>query len=143
MPFFFAYNFGLFLGIAAKVSPCLDAILGSARDDQSGVHAMKLISKIVAAIVVIVIFGFALENMQEAVLHFFFGYEIRGPLTLLLFGVFLFGAVLGVVAMTPSFFRHSRALSKHKKTIASMQKERDAQQQAHVQPPQPDSIVNR
>ena len=104
---------------------------------------MKLISKIVAAIVMIVIFGFALKNMHEVVLHFFLGYEIRGPLALLLFGVFLLGAVLGVCAMTPSFFRHSRDLSKHKKTIAAMQKEREAQQQARAQPPQPDSIVNQ
>jgi len=104
---------------------------------------MKLVWKILAMIILIVIFGFALENMQEVVLHFFFGNEIRGPLTLLLFGVFLLGAVLGVFAMTPSFFRHSRDLAKHKKTIAAMQKERDAQQQARVQPPQPDSIVNQ
>lgn len=104
---------------------------------------MKLISKILAAIIMIVIFGFAIENMQEVVLHFFFSYEIRWPLALVLFGVFLLGAVLGVIAMTPSFFRHSRALSKHRKTIAAMQKDRDAQQQARVQPPQPDSIVNQ
>jgi lipopolysaccharide assembly protein A len=104
---------------------------------------MKLISKILAAIIMIVIFGFAIENMQEVVLHFFFGYEIRWPLALVLFGVFLLGAVLGVIAMTPSFFRHSRTLSKHRKTIAAMQKDRDAQQQARVQPPQPDSIINQ
>jgi putative membrane protein len=104
---------------------------------------MKLISKILAAIIMIVIFGFAIENMQEVVLHFFFGQEIRWPLALVLFGVFLLGAVLGVIAMTPSFFRHSRDLSKHRKTIAAMQKDRDAQQQARVQPPQPDSIVNQ
>lgn len=103
---------------------------------------MKFISKILATLVVIVIFGFALKNMQEVVLHFFLGYEIRGPLALILFGVFLIGAVLGVFAMTPTFFRHSRDLSKHKKTIAAMQKESELRRQARVQPPQPDSIVN-
>ena len=104
---------------------------------------MKLMSKLFAALIIIVIFGFALKNMQEVVLHFFLGYELKGPLALVLFGIFLAGAVMGVLAMTPTFFRHRRDLSKHKKTIAGMQKESEAQQQARVQQPQPDIIVNQ
>lgn len=103
---------------------------------------MKIVSKIFAAIIVIVIFGFALKNMQEVVLHFFLGYQIHGPLALVLFGTFFIGAVMGVLAMTPTFFRHRRDLTRHKKTIASMQKETEAQQQVRQQPPQPDSIVS-
>jgi hypothetical protein len=48
-----------------------------------------------------------------------------------------------VLAMTPTFFRHRRDLSKHKKTIAGMQKENEAQQKARMQQPQPDIIVNQ
>ncbi len=104
---------------------------------------MKIIFKILGTIIVVLLFFFALKNMQEVVLNLFLGYEIKGPLALVLFGIFLGGAVMGVLAMTPSFIRHRRELSKLKKTIAAMQKESDAQQQVRVQPPQPDSIVNQ
>lgn len=104
---------------------------------------MKLVSRIFATIIIVIIFGFALKNMQEVDLRFFLGYEIRGPLALVLFGVFLIGAVTGVLAMTPTFFRHRRDLSKHKKALASMQKESEARQLAAARPPQPDSVVNQ
>jgi uncharacterized integral membrane protein len=103
---------------------------------------VKLVSKIIWGILFIVVFGWALKNMHEVVLAFFMGYEIKGPLALILLGAFAAGAVLGVLAMTPTVFRHKRDLSKQKKMIAAMQKESDAQQLARIQPPQPDSIVS-
>lgn len=103
---------------------------------------MKIIFRIVAAILFIVFFSFALKNTQEAALRFFFDYEIRGPLVLLLLAFFAAGAVLGVLAMTPALFRHRRNLSKHKKTIDSMRKESEAQELARMQPPPPDSVMN-
>jgi putative membrane protein len=104
---------------------------------------MKIVSRIIAAILFIVFFGFALKNTQEAALRFFFGYEITAPLVLLLLGFFAGGAVLGVLAMTPIVFRHKRDLSKHKKTIESMRKEGEAQELARMQPPPPDSVLNK
>ncbi|HJW54277.1 MAG TPA: LapA family protein [Burkholderiaceae bacterium] len=103
---------------------------------------MKLVFRIIAAVLFIIFFGFALKNTQEVALRFFLDYEIRGPLVLLLLGFFTAGAVMGVLAMTPTLFRHRRDLSKQKKTIMAMQKENEAQQMARNQPPQPDSIVN-
>jgi putative membrane protein len=104
---------------------------------------MKIISRIVWAVLFIVFFGFALKNTQEAALRFFFDYEARGPLVLLLLAFFAAGAALGVLALMPAMFRHRRDLTKCKKTIETMQKEREAQQLARVQPPQPDSVVNK
>lgn len=104
---------------------------------------MKIISKIFWAIIFIFIFGVALKNMQEVILHFFLGYEIKGPLVLILFSILGMGFVMGVMAMTPSFFRQRRDLAKQKKAIATMQKETEAQRQVRVQPPQPDSVVNQ
>jgi lipopolysaccharide assembly protein A len=101
---------------------------------------MKLLFRIVAAILFIVFFGFALKNTQEVVLRFFFDYEMRGPLVLLLLAFFAGGAALGVLAMIPALFRYRRDLSKHKKTISSMEQEREDQRLARVQPPQPDSV---
>jgi hypothetical protein len=62
-------------------------------------------------------------------------------LVLLLLGFFLGGAALGVLAMTPTLFRHRRELSKQKKLVAALQKENEAQQLARSQPPQPAPIV--
>lgn len=103
---------------------------------------MKIVFRIVAAILFVVFFGFALKNTQEAALQFFLGYEIRGPLVLLLLGFFTAGAALGVLAMTPTVLRYRRDLSKQKKTIVVMKKDSEAQQLARLQPPPPDSVVN-
>jgi putative membrane protein len=103
---------------------------------------MKILFRIIAAILFIIFFGFALKNTQEAALQFFLGYEIRGPLVLLLLGFFAVGAALGVLAMMPTVLRYRRDLSKQKKTIVVMQKDSEAQQLARLQPPQPDSVVN-
>jgi putative membrane protein len=103
---------------------------------------MRILFRVVAAILFVIFFGFALKNTQEAALQFFLGYEIRGPLVLLLLGFFTAGAVLGVLAMTPTVMRYRRDLSKQKKTITVLQKDSEAQQLGQMQPPQPDSIVS-
>lgn len=104
---------------------------------------MKLVSRVIAVLLFIIFFGFALKNTQEVALRFFLDYEIRGPLVLMLLGFFAAGATLGVLALTPTVFRHRRDLSKYKKTIAAMQKENEAQQLSRVQPPQPDAVINK
>ncbi len=104
---------------------------------------MKFLVRIVTAIIAVFFFGFALKNTQEAVLNFFLGYEIRGPLVLLLLGFFLAGAFLGVFGMLPTYVRHRRELSRHKKMITTLQQEQEAARVAQAQPPQPDSVVSR
>lgn len=103
---------------------------------------MKFIFKIVAFILFAVFFGFALKNTQEVALRFFWDYEIRGPLVLLVLGFFAAGAVAGVLAMTPMLLRYHRDLSRHKKTVQTMQNQAD-QQLARIQPPLPDTLVNK
>jgi uncharacterized integral membrane protein len=102
---------------------------------------MKILSRVLAVALFIVFFGFALKNTQEVALQFFMGYEIRGPLVLLLLGFFAVGTVLGVLAMTPAFVRNRRELARHRKTIATMQKENEAQLLARTQAPQPDGVI--
>ena len=69
---------------------------------------MKLVSRVIAVLLFIIFFGFALKNTQEVALRFFLDYEIRGPLVLMLLGFFAAGATLGVLALTPTVFRHRR-----------------------------------
>ena len=104
---------------------------------------MKLIIKIVGAVLFILIFGLALHNMEIVALRSFLGYELKGPLVLFLFGFFVLGFVFGVIAMTPTVFRHRRELSRHKKDVLNMQKESEIHQRNRTQPPQPDSIVTQ
>lgn len=104
---------------------------------------MKLLFRIVAVILFIVFFGFALKNTEEVVLRFFLNYEIRSPLVLLLLGFFAAGAVLGVLAMTPTVFRYRREVARQKKAAAVMRTQSEQQQVARIQPLPPDGIVNQ
>jgi lipopolysaccharide assembly protein A len=134
MPFFFTYNFNLFFVSGMRfVALFLPAKKGC---------AMKYVFRIIAAILFVVFFGFALKNTQEVALRFFFDREVNAPLVLLLLAFFVSGAVLGVLAMIPTVFRHRRDLSRHKKKIANIEKETEAQRFARMQPPQPDSVVS-
>ena len=101
---------------------------------------MKLISRIVWGILFIVVFGLALKNMHETALLLFLGYEIKSPLALILLGFLMSGFILGVLAMTPTLFRHRREMAKQKKAINKMEKDSAAQQVARSQPP-PDTVV--
>ncbi len=103
---------------------------------------MKFLLKMLSLIIAILFFGFALKNTQEAALNFFLGYEIRGPLVLLLTGFLLIGATLGVLGMLPTYVRQRRELSRHRKVIATLQQDQEAARSARAQPPQPDSIVS-
>jgi putative membrane protein len=102
---------------------------------------MKLVYRLLGIMLFVLFFGFALKNTDEAVLRFFLGYEVRSPLALLLLAFFAAGAVLGVLAMTPTVFRHRRELARGKKAAAVLQQENDAQKLMRAQPPQPDSVV--
>ncbi len=101
---------------------------------------MKLLFRIIAVIIFIVFFGFALKNTQEAVLSFFLGYEIRGPLVILLLAFFAAGAALGVLAMTPTVFRYRRELTRERKAAGLLQKDQEAQVMARAQAPRPDGL---
>lgn len=101
---------------------------------------MKILSRIIALILFVIFFGFALKNDQIVTLYYFFGYAQSAPLVIMLLAFFLAGAVLGVLAMVPMVFRHRRALSTHKKDLAALEKEHQALQRASLQPPATDNI---
>lgn len=82
---------------------------------------MKLVSTIVGIILFVLFFGFALKNTQEVDLNFFLGYELRGPLVLMLLAFFITGAALGILAVTPTVFRHRRERRKSRTTIEALQ----------------------
>ena len=102
---------------------------------------MKLLTRLAAIILFVIFFGFALENTQDAVLHFFFNYEMHGPMVLVLLGFFLLGAIMGVLAMTPMVFRHRREASRHQKAVTRMEQEQQALVAARANPRQAEAVV--
>jgi len=117
MPFFFAYNSGCF------------------GPDDEDIPDMKFLSRIIGIILFILFFGFALKNTQEVALRFFLGYEVHAPLVLMLLAFFAGGAVLGVLAMTPTLLRYRRKQAHLNGAAAVAQADGDAQMRS--QPAQP------
>lgn len=58
------------------------------------------------------LFAFALNNSQDVVVHWFFGYQWRTPLVIVVLISFALGAAFGVVAMVPAWWRQRRRAPK-------------------------------
>jgi uncharacterized integral membrane protein len=69
---------------------------------------MRFLSWLVRAAIFFVLFAFALNNQHEAQIKWFFGFEFRAPMVLMVLVVFAAGAVFGVLAMTPNWWRQRR-----------------------------------
>ena len=100
---------------------------------------MKFLSRIVGIILFILFFGFALKNTQEVALRFFLGYEIHAPLVLMLLAFFAGGAILGVLAMTPTVVRYRRNNDHQKSAILAARTVSSRQEPGSVQPRPPDA----
>ncbi len=98
---------------------------------------MKFLSRIIGIVLFILFFGFALKNTQEVALRFFLGYEIHAPLVLMLLGFFAGGAILGVLAMTPTVVRYRRSSERQKIAASAAQAGSRPQDVDNVQPPHP------
>ncbi len=57
-----------------------------------------------------VLFAFALNNQHPATLHWFFGLQSQAPMVLVVLVAFAAGAVLGVLAMVPKWWRSTREM---------------------------------
>lgn len=82
-------------------------------------HLMWLLKWILKAAIFFALFAFALNNQQDAMVHFFFGTEWRAPLVLVVLAAFAVGLVAGVLAMVPRWWKHRSAASRAQTTAAS------------------------
>lgn len=82
-------------------------------------HLMWLLKWILKAAIFFALFAFALNNQQDATVHFFFGTEWRAPLVLVVLVAFAAGLVAGVLAMVPRWWKHRSAASRAQTTAAS------------------------
>ena len=63
------------------------------------------------------LFAFALNNQQDATLHFFFGRQWRMPMVLIVLTAFAVGLALGILAMVPRWWKQRRAVAHAHKTM--------------------------
>jgi uncharacterized integral membrane protein len=73
---------------------------------------MWLLQFLLKAAIFFTLFAFALNNQQDAVVHFFFGTTWQAPLVLVLLTVFVMGVAVGVMGMVPRWWKHRRAAKK-------------------------------
>lgn len=69
---------------------------------------MRLIVWLFRAFLFFALFAFALNNSHETVVRWFFGYEWRAPLVIVVLAAFGLGCALGVLAMVPAWWKHRR-----------------------------------
>lgn len=69
---------------------------------------MRLIVWLLRAALFFTLFALALNNQHLVTVHWFFGYEWRSPLIFVMLACFALGCAVGVVALTPSWWRHRR-----------------------------------
>ena len=71
---------------------------------------MKYLAWLLKAAIFFTLFAFALNNQQDATVHFFFGTQWTAPLVLVVLAAFAAGLVIGALGMFPRWWRHRKAV---------------------------------
>ena len=71
-------------------------------------NLMWLLQWMLKAAIFFTLFAFALNNQDDAVVHFFFGTQWRAPMVLVVLSAFVLGVVVGVLGMVPRWWRERR-----------------------------------
>ena len=74
---------------------------------------MRFIVWLFRAFIFFTLFAFALNNLQSATVHWFFGMEGRAPMVIIVLVAFAAGCAIGVLAMVPAWWRHRRMAKRH------------------------------
>ena len=70
---------------------------------------MKYIAWLLKAAIFFTLFAFALNNQQDATVHFFFGTQWTAPLVLVVLAAFAAGLAVGALGMVPRWWKHRKA----------------------------------
>jgi len=80
---------------------------------------MRILLWLVRAVLFFTLLAFALNNQHEVSVKWFFGHEWRAPMVFIVLAAFAIGCAFGVLAMTPSWWRHRRVARRHEAVLAS------------------------
>jgi uncharacterized integral membrane protein len=67
---------------------------------------MKYVLWLLKAAIFFTLFAFALNNQQDATVHFFFGTQWRAPMVLVVLAAFAMGLAIGALGMVPRWWKH-------------------------------------
>ena len=70
---------------------------------------MKYLMWLLKAAIFFTLFAFALNNQQDATVHFFFGTQWRAPMVLVVLAAFALGLSVGALGMVPRWWKHRMA----------------------------------
>ena len=80
---------------------------------------MRYVSVLFKLFLFAVLLSFAIENSGSVVMHYYFGYQWRVPLILLILLVFSLGAAMGSMACLPYLFRQRRTAQLLRQELAA------------------------
>jgi uncharacterized integral membrane protein len=78
---------------------------------------MKYFLWLLKAAIFFTLFAFALNNQQDATVHFFFGTAWTAPLVLVVLAAFALGLIVGVLGMVPRWLKHRNAARSAQATV--------------------------
>lgn len=87
---------------------------------------MRILKLLLGILLFFVLFGFAIKNGHHVDVFFFFDKEWSVPLIFILLAVFAVGALLGVIAPVVSLLARRREISRLRRELARVERERDA-----------------
>ena len=72
-------------------------------------HIVWLLKWVLKAAIFFTLFAFALNNLQDVTMNFFFGTQWRIPMVLVVLLAFSIGLIAGVLAMLPRWWKQRKA----------------------------------
>ena len=75
---------------------------------------MRLLVWLVRAALFIILFAFALNNLEDVTVRWGFGHEWHAPMVFIVLAAFAFGCAFGVFAMVPSWWKHRRVATRQR-----------------------------
>ena len=79
---------------------------------------MKYLIWLLKAAIFFTLFAFALNNQQDATVHFFFGTQWRAPMVLVVLAAFAIGLAVGALGMVPRWWKHRVAARRARQAVA-------------------------
>ena len=101
---------------------------------------MKYLMWLLKAAIFFTLFAFALNNQQDATVHFFFGTQWRAPMVLVVLAAFGIGIAVGALGMVPRWWSQRRAARKQHAAQSQPAETPPAPAVAAARPPSADDV---
>ncbi|MBS0390938.1 MAG: LapA family protein [Comamonadaceae bacterium] len=103
---------------------------------------MKYLLWLLKAAIFFTLFAFALNNQQDATVHFFFGTQWTAPAVLIVLIAFTLGVAVGVLGMVPRWWRHRKAARRAQEAAPQPPAAEPAAAQAPSEPTMPRTPID-